>query len=178
MTCFFCVKLQVSLILNKRSMSRGNYILSIWWTIEKKNYGECFVSRNKFIIEFVEKEVVFMCMFYFVLKSIHMEDNKMHYTQSTGWVFLSVWHSYGHLVKGNINWENASFRLACRKVCRPFPCNDLCGRAQTTAGSAIPGQVVLGWLYMIAHWESHGEQATKQCCFAISALITSVLSQQ
>jgi hypothetical protein len=72
----------------------------------------------------------------------------------------------------NFKWENASIRLACKSIrlaCRQiyediFLINNWWGRAWSTVGDSIPGQVGLGGL------RKQTEQASQQhhgLCFSI-----------
>lgn len=79
--------------------------------------------------------------------------------------FLSAWYN---MRRGNLNWEKASIRVACRQVCGEFSLWGIflvigwCGRAQRTVSDAIPEHVAVDCLRKQAGWATHVEKASKQ----------------
>jgi hypothetical protein len=60
-----------------------------------------------------------------------------------------------HLGRGNLSWRVASIWLACICICGHFLVVKWCGRAQSSAGSALPLHV--GWVYIReASWKQAG----------------------
>lgn len=86
-------------------------------------------------------------------------------------VLLSTWHRQDHLERENLSWENESFRLAYRQVCRVFfKINDWYWNIQPTIDISTHGQLILGCLRKQAE-QVMGSKPVKQHSSAVPAAV-------